>query len=42
MTDLFVFMFMTGGGGCTRVLATHGASGGLIIHQDYTLINIKH
>lgn len=29
-------------GGCARVLATHVTSGGMIIHQDYTLINLKH
>ena len=30
------------GGRCERVLATHVTSGGMIILQDYTLINLKH
>ena len=29
-------------GYCMRVMATHVTSGGMIIHQDYTLINLKH
>ena len=29
-------------GCCMRVMATHVTSGGMIIHQDYTLINLKH
>lgn len=31
-----------GGSSGKRVLATHVTSGGMIIHQDYTLINLKY
>lgn len=46
LSTLFVCVYVcktgVGGGCCMRVLATHVTPGGMIIHQDYTLINLKH